>query len=265
VIESAPTENQAPTASSLKQCKTGDLIQLEIKVHEITKLALAKFGDFDLEFVNANIVSHKCEKQVMEKVNKAIAEAKELIKEMNSIDQQAYFSVYELLYLRLKIMVAQRMEVEELETLTKEKQYFLMKEQELRDQLVAEMAQMKSRLKHGELKGLGGCVGLFVVMCLMCACAAELAGSTKELHRQLDEIKLRRDKINSARVQEALLMEEAKRPGRMPLWCVVGVGCVSDCLFVCWCALQGPRSRSGARSCSGWRGSDWRRRSLRSS
>jgi len=149
VIESAPIDNQASSASSLKQAKTGDLIQQEIKAHEITKLALAKFADFDMEFITANIVSHKCEVQVMEKVKIAISEARELITEMNSINHQAFFSVYELLYLRLKIMVAQRMEVEELESLTKEKQYFLVKEQELRDQLVAEMAQMKSRLKHG--------------------------------------------------------------------------------------------------------------------
>jgi len=44
-------------------------------------------------------------------------------------------------------------------------------------------------------------------------CCVELAGSTKELHRQLDDIKVRRDKLNSARVQEVLLQEEAKRPG----------------------------------------------------
>lgn len=150
VIESAPSENQVAPANALKQTKTGDLIQLENKVQEITKLVVAKFSDFDVEFVNANVVSHRCEQEVMDKVKRAISEARVLIDEMNSINQQAFFSVHELLHLRLKIMVAQRMEVEELESLTKEKQYFLLKERELRDQLVAEMAQMKSRLKYGE-------------------------------------------------------------------------------------------------------------------
>ena len=71
---------------------------------------------------------------------------------MNSVAAQSFFSVSELLYLRLKIMIAQRMEVEELEGLTREKDYFAVKEAELRDQLVAEMHQMKSRLKFGKLR-----------------------------------------------------------------------------------------------------------------
>ena len=63
-VESAPIENQLLSASAVRQTKTGDLIQLEHKIHEITKLSHLKFTDFDTEFVDANIVSSKCEKQV---------------------------------------------------------------------------------------------------------------------------------------------------------------------------------------------------------
>lgn len=148
-IESLPNNNKLINNSFVKQTKSGDLIQLEIKLHEITKLTHTKFSNFDSEFVNANIISYKCEKEVIEKVRSAIIEAKELIINMNEINSQSFFSVKELLYLRLKILITQRMEIEELECLNKEKEYFISKENELKEQLISEMQQMKSRLKHG--------------------------------------------------------------------------------------------------------------------
>ena len=45
-VESTPIDNQATAHAVQKQTKTGDLLQLEARVHEMTRMSYCKFSDF---------------------------------------------------------------------------------------------------------------------------------------------------------------------------------------------------------------------------
>lgn len=211
LVESVPLRHQAPPNAYKKQVKTGELLQLESKLHDVTRMAYGRFSEFDTTFVNANILSRQCEDTVVDKVQSSIDRAASLIAEMDHLDQQSFFSVSELLRLRLNIMVAQRLEVEELENLTKEREYFEKKERELHEQLLTEVKQMKIRLKHGKLE-IDGFVRS--ILYYLCNITIELATCTRDLQRQLNNIKSKRDRLNMQIRNEELCAEAMKRPGK---------------------------------------------------
>ena len=98
---------------------------------------------------------------VSQSLEKSKEEASVLIDEVDKLDYQGYLAVAELLDLRLKIMKAQREEIEELAQLRADKEYFSHREKSMREQLISDMALMKKRLR------------------------AEATNSTKDFHDQL--------------------------------------------------------------------------------
>lgn len=189
MIDSGPSVSHKRTHMFPKQIRTGDMLQLENRVDQVTRIAMSAFTDFEHEFISARSISSACEEMVLDKIKTHIEKAKKLIDEMDQLDQQSFFSVRELLTLRLKILVAQRMEVEELHQLVKEKQFFEQKENEMKSQLITEVKQLKQRLK------------------------VELNQSTKSLLQQLDEIHKKRDLLKRRAEQESLMEKEKLRPG----------------------------------------------------
>eukprot|EP01034_Spumella_vulgaris_P021567 gene21567-27605_t len=75
-------------------------------------------------------------------------EARALLEEDDKFEIQCFLAVSELLKLRLRISVAQREEVEELNRLQVDKRYFADKEEQTREQLMVDMNLMKRRVKE---------------------------------------------------------------------------------------------------------------------
>ena len=130
-----------------KHIRTGDIVQLENKVEEETRRVLTLINTLDVALKEVNEGSARLDIAVTESLELRRQEAAALVKEVDRLDVQGYLSVAELLRLRLKIMSAQREEIEELERLHNDKVFFAAKEAQMRDQLVSDMSLMKRRLR----------------------------------------------------------------------------------------------------------------------
>ena len=130
-----------------KSVRTGDIVQLENKVEEETRRVMALVHDLTTSLKEVNEGSARLDIAVTQALEVRRNEAAELVKEVDRLDYQGYLSVAELLKLRLKIMKAQREEVEELERLHDDKVFFAAKEAAMREQLVTDMNLMKRRLR----------------------------------------------------------------------------------------------------------------------
>lgn len=130
-----------------KSVRTGDIVQLENKVEEETRRVTALVHDLTTSLKEVNEGSARLDIAVTQALEVRRNEAAELVKEVDRLDYQGYLSVAELLKLRLKIMKAQREEVEELERLHDDKVFFAAKEAAMREQLVTDMNLMKRRLR----------------------------------------------------------------------------------------------------------------------
>lgn len=130
-----------------KQIRTGDIVQLESKVEEQGRRVATLINDLSLALKEVNEGSARLDIAVTENLELRRHEAAALVKEVDRLDVQGYLSVAELLRLRLRIMSAQREEIEELERLHNDKVFFAAKEGQMRDQLVTDMSLMKRRLR----------------------------------------------------------------------------------------------------------------------
>lgn len=130
-----------------KQIRTGDIVQLESKVEEQGRRVATLINDLSLALKEVNEGSARLDIAVTENLELRRHEAAALVKEVDRLDVQGYLSVAELLRLRLRIMSAQREEIEELERLQNDKVFFAAKEGQMRDQLVTDMSLMKRRLR----------------------------------------------------------------------------------------------------------------------
>lgn len=160
----------------IKLIRTGDVMMYE-KVIEDEFCKINNFASEVKVVVREaeNIISRQKSMLNVDNNNIAIIreKAEKLISEVDKLDHEGYLAVSELLKLRLKIMVAQRQEIEELEKLHSDQLLFSLRESQTKEQLITEMQLMKKRLK------------------------IELATSTSDFKHQLESLNTRINLIKS--------------------------------------------------------------------
>jgi len=147
IPDTKPKERVPSSKLYGKSLRTGDIVQLENKVEEETRRVTVLVHDLSTSLKEVNEGSARLDIAVTEALETRRKEAASLVKDVDRLDYQGFLSVAELLKLRLKIMKAQREEVEELERLHEDKIFFAQKEAQMREQLVADMSLMKRRLR----------------------------------------------------------------------------------------------------------------------
>jgi hypothetical protein len=165
----------------IKTLRTTEIMQLEHKLEEETRKLTAGRNELDLALKEVSLGTKALDAVVMQSLEHSRDEAGVLVDEVDKLDVQGFLAVSELLHLRLKIMKAQREEIEELAQLRSDRQYFGAKEKDMRHQLLTDMNLMKKRLK------------------------AEAANSTKDFHSQyvsLDHLLAKLKKRNKALSEE---------------------------------------------------------------
>ena len=75
------------------------------------------------------------------------SDIRKLVEENDSLDQQCYYSVLDLLKLRATIMLAQREEFEELDAINKEKHACTAKEERVMERLRKDISAMRESLQ----------------------------------------------------------------------------------------------------------------------
>jgi|MDTB01.1.fsa_nt_gb hypothetical protein len=151
---------QKKSSKMIKTLRTTEIMHLEAKIEEETRKIKGKKSELDMALKEVNLGSSALDTIVAQSLEKSKEEASALISEVDKLDYQGYLAVAELLHLRLKIMKAQREEIEELAQLRADKEYFSHRERNMREQLISDMALMKKRLR------------------------AEATNSTKDFHEQ---------------------------------------------------------------------------------
>ena len=159
--ENANTGPKKKAAKVIKTLRTTEIMQLEAKIDEETRKLKGSKSELDMALKEVRLGSNALDSIVSQSLEKSKEEASVLIDEVDKLDYQGYLAVAELLDLRLKIMKAQREEIEELAQLRADKEYFSHREKSMREQLISDMALMKKRLR------------------------AEATNSTKDFHDQL--------------------------------------------------------------------------------
>jgi len=145
--------NVVPThLKSFKQQKTGEIVRIEGKLNDETKKLKSKYHDFQtlVHSVEGSIFENKENSNRLLETSRY--EASRLISDNDRLDHQCYLSVSELLKLRLRIMIAQREEVEELDKLNEEKIDCEKSEIFLRNQLISDIQELRDNLKK-DLEG----------------------------------------------------------------------------------------------------------------
>ena len=143
-----PKERASAAKLYGKSMRTGDIVQLENKLEEESRRITTLVYDLTTSLKEVNEGSARMDIAVTETLEVRRKEAAALVKEVDRLDYQGFLSVAELLRLRLRIMSAQREEVEELERLEDDKVFFAQKEGQMREQLVSDMSLMKRRLRQ---------------------------------------------------------------------------------------------------------------------
>ena len=117
----------------IKSLRTGEIIQLEGKLEDETRKLNTSISELDLALKEVDLGTRTLDAVVMQSLDSSRTEAADLIKEVDKLDYQCYLSVSELLQLRLKIMRAQREELEELSQLKSDKDYFAAREKQMKE------------------------------------------------------------------------------------------------------------------------------------
>lgn len=131
--------------------KTGEIVSLEKQITDSTSRASSSLRTISsmLKEAEDERLRHRMAKN--NELEPFFQHTEILLEEVNNYEMQCYMSVSELLKLRLRILVAQREEVEEMELLDNDRQFYDAREKKTKKQLFADMAMMKTRLKE-ELK-----------------------------------------------------------------------------------------------------------------
>eukprot|EP01038_Epipyxis_sp_PR26KG_P012012 gene12012-16080_t len=130
--------------NGFKQTKTGEIVMLEDKIRKETVTATAYGSDV------RNDVDEAIREFNLEQISTSLThsnifdECYAAVSLLSSNEYQNFLAVSELLKLRLKIMIAQREEMDELERLHKDKEYFHAKEEKTKEKLLFDMKTAKS-------------------------------------------------------------------------------------------------------------------------
>ena len=133
--------------NAIKSLRTGEVMMLETRLEEETRKLSSSIEELELSLKEVSVGSKALDKVVTKSLDICRDEAANLIKQVDRLDHQGFLSVSELLALRLRIMVAQREEIEELAQLRSDKEFFKSREMQMREQLISDMNLMKRRLK----------------------------------------------------------------------------------------------------------------------
>lgn len=129
------------------------------------------------------------------------ARARELVRESEALDLQAYNTVIDLLALRLKIMTIQREELEDSERLEKEIKYYMGKETSIHMQLNNEVTELNRKYEREIVDSLKEFQHQLHVF------------NTKESKLMQESKKVEEDNVGNCLIED-LLKEEAAAKGR---------------------------------------------------
>lgn len=160
-----------------RRYRTGEIVKLENQLTELNATIAKNTGALMLKVVELRSGSAKSDATNNDEVKGEYAMANQLITELHKTDLNCFSTVSEILKLRLKIMVAQRREVEETDRLHRDKEYFEEKEQEARRSLIVDTSTAKKRLDK------------------------ELGETTKEFKRQLLDLDKQREELRKVGVK----------------------------------------------------------------
>jgi hypothetical protein len=121
--------------NNLKLVKTGDIVRLETNLKDETFKASAYLTDFNTTLLEVEDTINRSKATHHEHLSDFHEKANIILNDINKFEIQSYLSVSELLRLRLRIMVAQREEVEELEMLEKNKSFYINKEMQTKNKV----------------------------------------------------------------------------------------------------------------------------------
>jgi hypothetical protein len=166
-----------------KQLKSGEILILERRLSDETKNFHDSIGRFEIKAREAyDTITAKVHhsEDVFLPTKRA---AEELALQLDQQDRQCYRAVQELLNLRLRIMTSQREEVDELERLKRDSEYYEQKERQMKESLLLEASLMKKRIE------------------------TETISSTKELKFQITSLD---HQLEVLKKKEAKCLEKAK-------------------------------------------------------
>lgn len=158
---SPPATLQQPGTAGMQMMRTGDTVILESRLDNVSKLIQGQLTLFQTKLsainmsesptvVNAPVESVPSVSST--KRAKLRKEASEILKELEKKEEQLFATILELLNLRLRMMVAQREEVEERERLRHEVEEYRAKEAslefDLNEQLDANKAHFDKELAY---------------------------------------------------------------------------------------------------------------------
>lgn len=139
-------------AIATQMMRTGDTVILESRLDNVTKLIQGQLTLFQTKLSAINMSEMTAEATVAAaaasaafetKRSKLRAESIEVLKELEKKEDQLFATILELLNLRLRMMVAQREEVEEREVLKNETEEYRRKEAELMCELNEQLDENK--------------------------------------------------------------------------------------------------------------------------
>lgn len=143
----APSAGQASILDPTKSVKTGEVLQLESRLHDETIRVTSLLQDVHAQIRNAVENRHVSTVQYAETHSDEIDCARLLWQEHDAVDFQCFYAVAELLKLRFRIMIAQREEIEALETLQRDRDDFKEREEELKNEILEEMERSRKSMK----------------------------------------------------------------------------------------------------------------------
>ena len=170
----------------IKSLRTGEVMQLEARLEEESRKLTSGVEELTLAMQEVTVGTKALDLVVTRNLDRSREEAAVLVKDVDRMDHQGYLAVSELLTLRLRIMMAQREEIEELAQLRSDKEFFGARERQMRDQLINDMGLMKRRLK------------------------AEAGNSNKDFHSQHLALDKQLDKMKKklARLQKTVVTKD---------------------------------------------------------
>jgi len=119
-----------------KLTKTGDIIQLEHRIHDETMRISGGLQDLANQLKDIEDERYaETMKQTVSIKELEMKNAFTVSEEVAQFEFQCFHAISELLQLKYRIMIAQRQEVEELEQLAYDKQYFVQKEEVLKTEV----------------------------------------------------------------------------------------------------------------------------------
>ena len=115
--------------------KSGEMVQLERKLNQETVKVFSLIQDLNNLIDDCKYEKKYNENKFSDISSKEIKEANQLYETVRENEFQCFYIISELLLLKYRIMIAQREEMEELEQLQIDKDYFVEKEEQLKDQV----------------------------------------------------------------------------------------------------------------------------------